>query len=320
MAACRWLPALAEPIYWSMAHNRAMAACACDIKADLFVANDWSTLPIACRLAETHRARFVYDSHEYAVEEGADRWTWRLLVSPFVRAIETRFIKDAAAVFTVGDRIAAMMQSDHGLRTAPLVVRNTVPLVESPFRPCGDIVEVLYQGLIRADRGLETLIRSVPLWRQEFRLRLRGPGEPAIVDHLKALAATLAADRIVFDPPVPPSDMVAAANRSDVGIHPIPPISNQSRYCLPNKFFEYAMAGLALCVSDSDEMTALLRRHALGHVIDADTPHAIAEAINSFDRPGIDAAKRRAIEASRHLCWENERAHLISAFAALGDG
>ncbi|RAU21859.1 hypothetical protein CU669_11175 [Paramagnetospirillum kuznetsovii] len=320
MALCRMVPGLADAIYWGQAQHRAMYDAASVLDADVFVANDWLTLPIASRLAAERGKPYLYDSHEYAVEEGADRRLWRLLVSPYVRAMEARHIHGAAVVMTVADGIARLMRRDHGLLVDPVVVRNVVPSNLQPFRPCGAVIDVLYQGLLRADRGLDTLIRSVPAWRPEFRLRIRGPGEPAVVERLKIQAMAAAPDRIVFDPPVSPLDMIAAANRSDLGIHPIPPTSNQTRYCLPNKFFEYAMAGLALCVSDSVEMSALMRLHGLGEVITADTTEAIARAVNSFDRDRIDACKRNAIEAARQLSWERESVKLVMAFEQLRTG
>jgi len=317
MALCRWFPGLADSIFWSQPLHRAMYQAALDLNADVFVANDWLTLPIAARLAAERRVPYVYDSHEYAAEEGADRHSWRLLVSPYVQAIEARHIHGAAAMMTVGDGIARLMRRDHGLNSEPAVIRNAVPINVQPFRPCGPVIEVLYQGLLRTDRGLETLIRSVPSWRGEFHLRLRGPGEPVVVERLKALAAKVAPERISFSPPVSPLDMVTAANGSDLGIHPIPPNSNQTRYCLPNKFFEYAMAGLALCISDSAEMSALLRHYELGEVILADTTEAIAEAVNSLDRDRIDRCKRNALEAAAQLSWEHESDKLLAVFERL---
>ncbi len=316
MAACRIVPSLAEGGYWAQALHRTMTEAAGDIDADVYVANDWLTLPIAARLAAGRGVPYLYDSHEYAVEEGADRPWWLLLISPYVRAIEAGHIHGAAAVMTVGDGIAGLMQRDHGLAARPLVIRNTVPSNLQPFRPCGEVIEVLYQGLLRADRGLENLIRSVTSWRPEFRLVIRGPGEAAVVGRLKALAA--GNERIRFDPPVDPLAMVAAANGSDIGIHPIPTTSSQTRLCLPNKFFEYAMAGVALCVSGSEEMSALLRRHDLGRIIAADTPEAIADAVNGFDRAAIDAAKRNALAAAGELCWERESRKLLAVFERLG--
>jgi hypothetical protein len=60
------------------------------------------------------------------------------------------------------------------------------------------------------------------------------------------------------------TDLVREAAAFDVGLFALPRHSNHNRYALPNKFFEYSMAGLALCVSDLPEMGALVRRDQLG--------------------------------------------------------
>ncbi|CAA7618761.1 hypothetical protein MTBLM5_280019 [Magnetospirillum sp. LM-5] len=314
MAACRVVPALSRQIYWRQTLHQAMYRVASIRPADLVIANDWLTLPIAARLAADWKVPYVYDSHEFAIEEGADRPGWMMLVSPYVSAIEARHIARADAVVTVGDGIADLLQRNHCLKERPTVVRNTVPRALQPFRPCGTTIEVLYQGLLRDDRGLTALIDSVPLWRQEFSLRIRGPGDATVLHALKARAAASAAGpRIHFDPPVSPLEMVAAANSSDIGIHPIPTTSNQTRFCLPNKFFEYLQAGLALCVTDSAEMSTLLHRHDLGAVIAASTPDAIAAAVNSFDRNRVDACKKNALAAAESLCWESEQVRLTDA-------
>ena len=43
----------------------------------------------------------------------------------------------------------------------------------------------------------------------------------------------------MFVDPVLPAELVEAAARFDIGIHPIPPRTVQTEYCLPNKFFEF---------------------------------------------------------------------------------
>ena len=118
---------------------------------------------------------------------------------------------------------------------------------------------------------------------------------------------------MVIAPPVPLVDLVAAAANFDIGLFALPGHSQQNVHVLPNKFFEYTMAGLALCVSDLPEMTALLRQHDLGRLIPEDTPEAIATAINGVDRAAIDAHKMHALAAARTLNWEVEADRFYAA-------
>ena len=54
--------------------------------------------------------------------------------------------------------------------------------------------------------------------------------------------------------------LVREASAYDVGLFALPGNSRHNEFALPNKFFEYVMAGLALCVSDLPEMARLVRQ------------------------------------------------------------
>lgn len=295
-------------LYWGLSDRFEMLyRLARKEKADLWLANDWTTLPIAMRLSQEQGVPFLYDTHELAVDEYAQSLKWRLLHRHVIAAIEGTVIRAAAGVTCVSDGIADRLQEVHKLPERPRVVRNTPRYSEAPFRPTGERIEVLYHGIVAPGRALEETIRSVPHWRPEFALTIRGPSDAAYLAGLRKLAAEGGVERrITFAPPVPMTALVAEATRFDVGLFAIRDDSLQNRYVLPNKFFEYTMAGLALCVSDLPEMRRLIEQHQMGVLIDRVEPEVIARAINGLDRYGIDACKQRALAAAKVLCWETE--------------
>ena len=83
-------------------------------------------------------------------------------------------------------------------------------------------------------------------------------------------------------------------------------ISLQKKYTLPNKFFEYVMAGLALCVSDLPEMARIVRGYDLGLLVPGADPQKIAEMLNSLDEKKINYYKQQSLKAAKELCWEVE--------------
>lgn len=316
LALARPLPGSALRSYWKSERFRGMYHAAAPVRADLYVANDWNTLPIAARLAELHGTRYAYDTHEYAVEEKADRLKWRLVWPPYLRAIEAALVPAAAYVTTVSDGIAALLQHDHSLPTRPIVIRNAPRYVEASLREPADPLVVLFHGGLHPDRGLEQLIASVPSWNRGQRLVIRGTGTPGYVDQLREqAAATGAVERITFEAAVAPGEVVSAANATaDIGIHPMPAVTNQTRFALPNKFFEYTMAGLALCVLDDTEMGSLVRQHGTGTLMDGSTPQSIAAAVNAMDPATVRGYKQRSLLAARRLCWESEVEKLQSLY------
>jgi glycosyltransferase involved in cell wall biosynthesis len=309
------IPGLADRAYWSFAVHRQMLARALETRADVYHANDWDTLPVAVRAAKVTGGRVVYDSHELAVEE-SDRPAWRLLFPRYIRRLEGAHIGEAAAVITVAEGIAEALQEQYGLTTRPTVVRNMPPYVATEYRPPSDEIVVLYQGLLNPDKGVDRLIRSVHLWEPEFRLVIRGSGAPKYEAHLHELAtASAARARITFVPPVPMTELVrAAAGTADVGIHPLPAVNRQTRYALPNKLFEYAMAGLALCVSGAPEMRRVVEEHGLGVTFPDAEPETIAGAVNALRPDTIARYKENALRAAHELSWDVEHRRLLSVY------
>lgn len=308
-------PTRAEAAYWRMSPRfDRIYELASRHEADIWLANDWTALPIAQRLAAEQRVPYAYDTHELAVDEYAHRLLWRLTQRPVITAIEREGIAVSAVTSCVSQGIANRLHELYDLPTKPLLIRNMPRYEAHPYRPCAETIQVLYHGVVNVGRGLEACIDSVALWRPEFRLTIRGPG-PA--EYLEALAARIKAtglsDRVTLAPPVPMINLVGEAARFDVGLFALPGHSKQNVHVLPNKFFEYTMAGLALCVSDLPEMTALLRQHDLGRSIPDVTPQAIAAAVNGFDRASIDLHKRHALEAAKLLNWEAEADRLFAA-------
>jgi glycosyltransferase involved in cell wall biosynthesis len=305
----------AERLYWDLDERfRHLYEAAQSERADLWLANDWTSLPIARKLAVEQSVRFAYDTHELAVDEYAERWLWRFLRRPVIAAIEGTAMREAAFVSCVSDGIARRLMEFHGLSRPPLVIRNTPPYQSIQFRPTGERIRVIYHGLVLPGRGLEDCIESVQLWRPEFALTVRGPANPEYLAHLTQLSRQHGvADRVTFAHAVPLVDLVRQAAEHDVGLFALPAHSLQNVHVLPNKFFEYMMAGLALCVSDLSEMARILRRHSLGVLIEAVTPEAIATAINQMNRTAIDKYKRNVLAAARQFNWENEGQLLLKA-------
>lgn len=307
-----------EATFWGLRPNREMFEVARQIGAAVWVANDWSTLPIAARLAAEVGGVYVYDSHEYAVEMGAERLEWRWRMAPYIRALERSAITGAKAVITVAVGIARLLRGDHGLATDPVVVRNVPSYQAMPYRPTGDKVRVLFHGALARNRNLEDVIESVDYWPPEYELVVRGSGPAEYERRLRRLAARSAhTRRIQFVGPAPMTELIGLANESDIGVHAISSGTQQTRYSLPNKFFEYVMAGLAVCVTDLPEMGGLVRGYGLGTTFGEPTASAIGNAVARLSRADIDACKRRAREAARRLCWEVECERLLSVFESL---
>lgn len=304
-------------VYWSFRHFRELYQDARQVRPDIWIANDWNTLPIAARLAEETGTPFGYDTHEFATTEYEERATWRLLQRPMVRLIEGRYIRQAICVSAVSSGISTALKELYGLPDLPMTVVNAPYYSQSPFHPTEEPARVLYHGGVTIGRGLEQSIESVAGWRDRRTLTIRGPVDPHYQAALEAIADRFGVrDRVTFDPPVATTALVEAARPFDIGLLALPAHSRHNDFALPNKLFEYAMAGLALCMTDLPEMARLINGYGMGVTLPNIGPGMIADAINGMRTEDIDRYKQKALAAASDLCWENVSHQLIDRYAS----
>ena len=312
----RVFPRFADEVFWTL--NGALVdlyRAASRHRPAIWLANDWTTLPVAQRLAEEQGVPFGYDTHELATSEYGHRAKWRILYQPLILALERHGIAHASVVSCVSDGIAGHLQRLYRMKQRPMVIRNMPHYELYAFRPTQSSIRVLYHGIVAPGRGLEACISSVPQWAEGRSLSIRGPAQDAYRAELEALIAEEGVgDRVTLLPPVPMIDLIREATAFDVGIFMFPSANRHNLYVLPNKIFEYVMAGLAVCVSDLPEMAAVVHGHDLGVLVKEMQPEKIAVAINSMDREHVDHFKRNAVKAAAELNWEAESPQLIAAY------
>ena len=310
------LSAFALGHYWLQPANRYIWSRIKAVVCDLVVAHDYFTAPLAERLARKNGVPFLVDAHEYAVgqfhyaDDPERQARWERVEGPYVDAIQRLIYPRAAAITTVCDGIAGLLNRDYQLSRHPVVVRSVPQYEAMPFRPAGETINLLYHGLAVPTRGLENTIRSVAQWRGEFHFNIRAVGSPSYLQELTSLARQCGVDdRVHILPPVPFTEMVAFAHQADVGYVVLDDFGPQRTFTLPNKFFEYLMAGLAVVASDFPELARLTRQYDFGTLVRGTDPGAIAESVNSLARHSIDAYKRNALKAAEELCWDKEQEH-----------
>lgn len=118
----------------------------------------------------------------------------------------------------------------------------------------------------------------------------------------------LAADdpRITFQDAVPYDQLVPTLSRYDIGLAMIAPSTFNLLWCLPNKFFDYMQARLAIITGPSPEMARITREHELGAVTDDFTGESLAALLDGIDRDQVDAWKASAHRQARELSSETQ--------------
>ena len=101
-------------------------------------------------------------------------------------------------------------------------------------------------------------------------------------------------------------------NAYDVGLFLLPPNNFNYRHALPNKFFEFIQAGLAVAIGPSPEMATLVERHGCGVVAESFEPQALARALQGLTTEKLMAFKDAAHRAADELSFERDGTLILS--------
>jgi len=290
-----------------------IAAANRELTPSLVIAHDHPTCPPAAQLARRYGAKLMVDSHEYMLAALPEDPAWVKRQRPFIKVMQDYYFAEADQVITVSDGIADRLNAEQALKRPARVIRSMPFFQPLEFRPTGPVRTVLYHGIVTPYRNLETAIEAAALWREDTHLVIRGPGDAAYVASLRALVAerNLGA-RVRIEDPALYCDLLKRANEADIGYFVYADGSAQRRFVLPNKFFEYTMAGLALVTSDLPEMSALISRYGHGRTVAAVDPQVIRTVIDRLSNTEIDVYKKASLAAARELSWEREQVVFLS--------
>jgi hypothetical protein len=297
----RW-PGQYERVYWSAEPVITALRVLDGVSADLVVANDIDALPLAHRVARG--APVVFDAHEYAPGEYDENKWFRLHGRPYRKYLCRTYIPRSAAMTTVCEGIAAAYERDTGVR--PVVVTNAAhyePLTPRIVVSDPERIRLVHHGLGVRVRRLEKMIDMMRHLDNRFELSLMfAQSEPDYLAYLKDLARTI--PNVHFLPPVPMRELARFTNQFDVGVFVLEPLNFNNLHALPNKFFEYIQARLAIAIGPSPEMVRIVRKYDLGVIAPDWTPLGLAAEFQRLDRAAIERYKRNAHECARELSAE----------------
>jgi hypothetical protein len=137
------------------------------------------------------------------------------------------------------------------------------------------------------------------------------------ITELKRLAEELAQSRVFFHEPVPPEEIVSHIACFDVGLCIFPPVNYSSYASLPNKFFDFICAGLAVCIGPSPSMATFIKKYGFGVVCNTFNPQDIASMLNEISLEQWMEMRRSAIAASNELNAQVEMKKLVNIYDRL---
>jgi glycosyltransferase involved in cell wall biosynthesis len=287
-------------------------------KYELIHCHDVWVLPAAAGVSWLKKIPLIYDAHEYYAgleifrKKPISRYLWLLA--------ERISIRQVKALLTVSEPLGERFRKRYPGLTQIEIIRNLPryeqvdPNAAPLMTRMENTVLILYQGHFKPGRGLENLIRAVGKI-PAVKLILIGSGE--IQDRLTRLVEMEnVTDRVFFKGFIPTEQLISVTAQGDIGAVLFEPSSLNYAAALPNKFFEYIMAGVPVLCSDIETLSWYVEHYDLGLTVDPADIQAIRKTIEKMisDRNRLKQWKENALRAALELNWENEEKKLIQIY------
>ncbi len=305
---------LYEIWFWRNKYRSKALQYAIQSESDAYHANDWEALPVAAEAAKLKHAKLVFDAHEYAPLELENRWYWKAVFKPTTTYFIKKYVSQINASVTVAPLISDRYKKEFGFGADVILnapEAETLPINKSSFE---NIRLVHHGGCIR-DRKLERLIEALVNCDRRFSLHLiLLNNDPAYLNKLRRLADALAPGRVIFHEPVPPEQIVKRISEFDIGFYLLEPNSFNNVAALPNKFFDFIVAGLAVCVGPSPSMAQFVKEYRIGCIAPSFEPDDVAKTLNRLTIADILNMRSAARDASKKINAKNEMKKLVELY------
>ncbi|MDQ2714064.1 MAG: glycosyltransferase [Chloroflexota bacterium] len=288
---------------------------------DIYHAHEDNAL-VACYFAALLRRKpLIFDAHELPlVSPQVTRW--RRLHALAVRVVRI-IVARCAAIISPSPPLIAELQKRYGGREAVLL-RNLspyqAPISSNRLRERLGIDAhthiALYQGYLSRERGLDIIIRAARFLAADSVIVLMGEGEGR--PDLEALIRQEGVEeRVKMLPAVPYAELLSWTASSDVGLIIYRAGSPNVPMMLPNKLFEYLMAGIPVLASPLAAVVEIVESYQVGRIVRSQEPEEIGQALTLLlnDTQARRQMRSHALAASLHdLCWEKESHKLIQLY------
>lgn len=295
--------------------------------ADVYHVHDCTALP-ACYIAARIRGKpLIFHAHELPLSEfgGSHRRWLRILLTPFLSYMLSR----CAGGIGASPYYEQVLRERYHL-TEVILLRNVAPfqlveksdLLRQRLGLDPSVRIVLYQGNIQPDRRLDILVRATAFLEENVVVVMMGQEVEPTISEIKALIAREGlTDRVKILPPVPYEELLNWTASADIGLTIFSPDYSLSiRFTLPNKLFEYLMAGLPILSSQLDAIAEVLKTYDVGRIVPSLTPEEIGVAINAMlaDQESLQRMRQNALQVARsEFNWEKESLNLIRLYLAI---
>ena len=268
----------------------------------VIICENLELLPFAHSKKKSY-TKLIFDAREYYPKQFEDRLAFRLLEGPQNATICRKYLPKCDYVLTVSQGLATEYKREFGIN--PILLRSTPVYHEIQVSETNyDEIKLVHHGVANTNRNLHNLIDIVNNLDSRFSLDLYLGGKSREISRLKSLIKDNVRIRVLNH--VPFDEIIPTLSNYDIGLAYYYPTGFNIKHALPNKFFEFIQARLAVLTGPSPDMKDLLDKYGCGFVSEKFSNQSVINLLNNLSVEQIDEAKRASDEAAKVLCWEEE--------------
>ena len=253
------------------------------IRPDIVHCNDLNTL-CAGYLYKKSGVNFklIYDSHELFPEQYTDlkkRFVWNMMEKRMVRFADEVILPEKYRAKYFSKKYG--LTNIHTIENYPLMKKvGTSNILEAMAPKSKSKVKLLYIGSLSPNRGIEEIVRTMPLLPESYCLFIIGSVSPNFEDDLKKIIeANNLIDQVFIFEPVDYKDVLSVINSSDIGLLFYNDNTVNDYYCASNKLFEFIVCRKYVVTNDYPAIREVLQKSINAQFIKDVNPTNIAEAI-----------------------------------------
>ena len=266
-------------------------------------------------------SKIIYDAHELETEKNGLTKLSRILVSVLEKWISNRVDGFITVSFAIQHHYVERFnfkQTEVILNCPPTWKKVSNDLFRKKFKIPQHSSVALYQGGFMPGRAIKDLAQAFQI-NDIKNINFVFMGYPASTkegreSYSLILKKVQEFENIHFHDPVDPDSLCEFTGSADLGICLIEDLCLSYRFCLPNKFFEYAMAGLPILASDLPEMRKLVEEYDCGVICESMTPDGIVCGLKKLLSKDLKKLGKNARKMAEDHSWEMQEKKLLRLY------
>ncbi|MCE3039746.1 glycosyltransferase [Helicobacter anatolicus] len=265
--------------------------------ANLIIVEDITLLPFAIDYKKNcPKTKILIDLREFYPLEYENNPQWLESFGEFFSFICKNYLPYVDFAITISEGIAKKYQQDFYLDCK--IFYSLPPYHNLSPTQINNKIQIIYHGFLSPDRNSDFLLEIASQLKEDFHINILGLSNQK--DYLQSLKDK-APKNVSFIPPVPMQELINFTNVFDIGILTLSPNTFNNANAMPNKFFEYIQARLALISTPLPSLAPLIKKYNIGMCAKDFQAKSLAETLNTLTKKQIMCYKNSAHNAAQTL-------------------